>query len=1543
MRISGSVGSLARQSPCPRQQTGTRWLRLIVLAAGLLISRPPAISAQQQAPPDADEEPAPTTAQRLPTDRKTIQYLAKLRAAIAAGQASTALDDFRTLQTADPLTLVPSQQEKVYIPLFRALFELAFQLPAEERRALMETEAARVERQLAIAVADGDLESISNVVLAGAGTNASIDAHWVVARLHLAKGNETAARTWLLPLTGPGLPDSTQQSANRLLQRLTRPDTNAATAGESPASSRPAAPADPSDDPSTDSPAEVDERSTTAAPPQNSLPAASPAAPSSAATDRKIPLPENLMWQSRPNISPRLRGQIDVFLQSALATGFAPQSTWQEILETDRIFRRSLRGLTCIDAKSGQTIWEYPLLPPVEPQITSALQTSPAMRQVQQGNPVVGFTSLDSSPFVSVFCRDNSIGRLAADRDALYLIQFTPDYLGASRSVPQFMPFGTRAPKREGGQLIAVEKSSGRRIWTLAESALEEQLGPSSSSGWFAGPPLAEGRFLYTVFEWDGEMRLGCINRSTGELRWSSVLAFPEQTIDRDPVRSLWGCTPVRREGLIWCPTTTGWLTCIDEATQSIVFATEINELAQDEPRIRIGRNQPVVFTRSASLRDRWSVSRMIPTGEQLIIASPESRDLVWIDAASGKQLHRLPVEAGEILIHADASRLLLSNANRIRGLATASGDELWRLDLTDVTGFPFGQGTLENGRLVVPMSTGCMSVIDLQAGTLTQTSGNILPTPGWGRLESLEDGSGDLYYLAADRLWRLSQVPTKETSGDPLEIAQGLLDSGAWQQALQVAENAAPGTADSAQLEAVIFTARLQLAAMDPNTDLQQIRSMPLTAEQRLQLTALDACLARQRNDLPTSIEALLQLVQQPMEFLRAPAPAVCRNWPTSAASGGNIPQESLLTWVTCGLTDILNAAPAAAPQLAAFEDCPIEVLARIRHPAVHDQLRARLQQTDSLDQWFRLLRQTTPDTASTATAGTGDDPADPNAGSLDVSRDLLQQQLTALVTSGRCDSPMQRLMLRTVVSEMGPPFAELAAQIDAPAATLAPLQAALQAQFAGWTSTEFQQIPVNRSAAFGQQARVYPVRGDDPFLSRYAWSVVRGSSGRMQAVSLEDPTDRWSIPGNVQAYGTYSGWSDQLYRIGSVVLLRTSRSLTAVSVFDQRVLWRRNTFQSGVSRVSSFRGNFTDFDGRKVPLPTHTNMPTYQVVGHGDSWICIHHGNSVEVLDIFNGATYWSLNLEGAVERVLATDEYVVVQPRGAAILALETLSGRPLPFENAEKVIERGILPTPDGLVMWQQRESGERQLEWIDPLSGQVNRTVSLAGMQHFHFLDDVTLAGLHPDQKFTITDLLTGAQQTHSFAVADGDLTVMEAFGQFDLNPIIDGATPPNAEPPPLPANGPPAADPWSTERVVVVRDPCHYFVTNHPPPAGPSFRAPFGRNCSLIVEGLRMIDRGTGQLIMALQTPDRLVASTDQPELGLLVLMTESTSTASPAGMVPSLMTGWSRVTGRQLFRQVTPSRYGSRFVDFRSPEANILDIALQGFRMRLDGTAAAE
>ena len=104
--------------------------------------------------------------------------------------------------------------------------------------------------------------------------------------------------------------------------------------------------------------------------------------------------------------------------------------------------------------------------------------------------------------------------------------------------------------------------------------------------------------------------------------------------------------------------------------------------------------------------------------------------------------------------------------------------------------------------------------------------------------------------------------------------------------------------------------------------------------------------------------------------------------------------------------------------------------------------------------------------------------------------------------------------------------------------------------------------------------------------------------------------------------------------------------------------------------------------------------------------------------------------------------------------------------------------------------------------------------------------------------------------------------------------------------------------------------------------------------------GLRAIDRTTGNVRWWFYNDQSLLASTDQPELAVLVLVEDNLDNpvAGNSGLGRNMFRGVSKLHGRQLFSQPIPSQYGIRYISIDSPDANVLDIGVQGMKIRLEG-----
>lgn len=1417
-----------------------------------------------------------TAEQRLSIDRKTTQTLNSLRERLKAGDISRAIDDFRVLKTADPLTLVPSTKNGVYIPLFRAVFVASFRIPEAKRLRLAETEAARSAVALASTIGDSRADAIPELILRSAGTPAAVTAHLVAARLHLSRGNDFAATSWLTPLTASHLPRDIQSAAQAMLDVI------------------------------------LSEKSPKGVP----------------ADSRRAELPNHLVWQSRPPTSPRLKKQLATFLKAADVANVIPQCSWKDVVGDGVIFRRSFRGLAAIDQKSGLTKWEYPVGKSLDALITSDRANVSIFAKISTESATASsFRSMEQGFLVNTFCRDNSVGRIASDEDRLYIVTSGRRSSTSTARFQNFMPSTGSLSTGGSSRLIAVEKQTGRRVWTLGRAALEEQLGSSDSGDWFAGPPHTSGQKLYSVFEWDGEMRLGCVMAATGELLWTTPLAFPEQSISKDGVRQYWGATPIRHAGLVWCPTTTGWLVCVDELTQSVAYATKIQTKSLPQPRT-FGRSQVVALTPYASLNDRWSVPKLIPVKDRMAVVTNESREIHLIESATGRLIHKIDVNPGEVLLHADAKQLVLSSSKIIRSLATSSGSKNWTQPLTAETGYPCGKAAIHADDLLIPLNTGIIVRCSLKTGKFTEKSPAVIPAGSWGRLVASPELDGDLLFLSPDRASRLSPREADSTPGSPLEIAAGLLAAGKWAAALEAAIEIPRSSEGYTEAQSIIFESRLRLAAKDPELHLQELKKAQLNQNESIQVDIFDAAVSFNNGDLTEACAKLVGILNNDENILRGDVPAIANMWVTSAAdvASTEIPtaRQSVRAWASARLTGLMTDLPDSSLSQIEVDALQDESMLAIGHRAILPSLHKRMAATDSLEFWWHAMVH-----CLDLQVGSGN--------GLNEELRLAADRVDALIAADELPTA-SRTLLAESLSQLSPEFGEITQRFGFDlSARSESHREQLVAKFRQWDADQFKVIPVNRLSTFGSaSARVRNSIMDDAVLGPYNWRVIRNSLGRLQAKGVVDDLDQWSIPGQFPVYGMYSTATDLLQRYGSVVVLNTARKLAAISLLDQRIIWEK-TISGGTSGIVTSRSrNFEQFVATRDRLPSRLMFTMSHVCGSGKRWMCVQTGKQIEVLDSLTGQRQWSVNLDGRYNRVIATDDFVIVgasadtsvptppdrEPKPTSSICFDRRTGTPVELADAATIARHAIRNVGPLAVVWRPaKEDAPNFLEWVHLKTAEVSRKVSLEGLRVFQFLDDRTLVGISDSSEFMTIDLVDGQTRRMSFADADAS----------SVNKVQDDKP------------GPPSKDKrlWSPHRVQVFADHLNYYVSNRPEKNVVAMPPPAGMTFNRFEGPLRAIDRSSGKLSWVMKNDAVLIAATDHPEIAALVLMEDSNQAVRrlPGQVVgQSLFRGISKLTGEEFFRQAIPSRFGLRYVRLESPEPNILDIAVYGMRVRMQG-----
>ncbi|MGB4709745.1 MAG: PQQ-binding-like beta-propeller repeat protein [Fuerstiella sp.] len=1459
-----------------------------------------AVAAPQDEPTDDGAEVQWNLAQTLATDRNVLTAMESHRKRLAAKEFAAAADDFRRLRTADPFTLVPSPAYPgVFIPLHKALFAVAWEIPPDVARNLVETVESVAEIQLQSVLDEGKSRLLPAVICQFAGTKASIKAHFVLARIHLNRGNREAAEEWLRPISRPGIPAEYRIAAESILADLSADKQSSATGSSATGSS-----------------------------------------------NAVQQIPKHLVWQSRTAASPKLRDQVEVFQKTAYAAGVVPETVWDVVAQGQTAFRRTLRGLECMDITTGSARWEYPIGFGLDSMISSNRSNASVFNEAKR-DPLatVSFARMDQSPFANVFCRDNLLGGVCQDASRVYAVATDSEYQASSYSNRGFRPSG--ASGFQGNRLIALDKETGARIWSLGRATFEEHLGVAESSCWIAGLPEKNGKQLYCVVEWNSEIRLACISAETGELNWTVPLAFPEQTIDKDVVRRYWAVKPLRVGGLIWSLTTAGSLVCVDEVSQSIVYATAIQEESSTESRPPTGRGQPVVFTRPLAMTGRWPKSRIVAINGAIVVMAHESHDIVVIEPESGGLIRRIEVEPGTVVVHVDEKQIVLGTIGDLKCVAAKSGNQLWVRPLTETQGAVTGEGVRVGARLLCPMSTGAIAAVNLSSGEFSETIDQVLPKDGWGKLMLPSDLQGDILYTAPDRMTRLSSQPPTTVPEDPLEVASGLMASGKWLSALKMAESV-PAT-DSSRVEAddIIFQSRLQLAAEDPDRYLAELLQSPLSNSQKLQVQVFEASVSFNERRYDAATDQLLGILALNSSILSMPAPlqlaeserpVKADDFSRAESSGQTKIQAALplITWAATRLSQCLDHVALNDSQTERLSQLPDTVLLSIYHPVVTTTLRQRAEQTASDETALHLLQHSIA-VHSKFEPGRSDG-IQPE---LQVLQDRIKSRLASLnVGKARLpsESAVRRLISAVVAEFPADVNAGLRQAVSESASTAvssptspspdssladAAFVSRLQGRFAEWKEQPYQTVPTTRlSSSNRKSSTMMASETNDPFLREYSWTVVQGDYGRVLAKSVSDIGEQWSIPGNFEGDGTYWYRNDLLLRVGSVVLLQSYRSVTGISVFDGRVLWTKNvSMQSGIGGSSIQPGSFSAFVAGRNHLPSWQSLSPYRIVGWGDRWVCIKHGLQLEVIDMYSGQTCWSLSLSDSHSHVIATDDIVLVNsPSTAAVTCFDRADGHLVSIAAADRLAETAIRNVKSLLVCWNKPVDGTAgRLTWIDPLTEKIHNEVSLGDSKQFHFVDENTLVGINDQQQFLVVNLLNGSTEKCSFRI-EGKDSPDAAATELDEH------------------NGPPDLPLWDPARVQIYSDAVNYYVSNRAS-NNASSRQPYGRQMMRFDGGLRAVARDTGSVRWWVYNDVTQLASTDQPELPVLVLVQDSMTNVVGANSAVSqnVFRGIAKLSGDQLFEQPVPSQYGIRFVSIDSPAANILDIGVQGMRVRLE------
>lgn len=1501
------------------------------------------VSARAAQPPDASEAAEPETESGeeklgLNSDQKVIATLESARRLLSA-DPGRAIDELRRLQSADPRSMVPGpDRAQTFEPLFRATFALFHQLPISQRQRLADQNSAAASNLLADLLQQDAIDQLPKLILQAPGTPASYHAHLVIARLHHAAGNTMAAQQWLQPLLRPSIADPFRRTAGELNTRFS----------------------------STPPPASR----------KDELKANHP------------PLPRHLVWQSDSGLSPDLQDQLRKLREAAPAT-LPVTSTWSSQSQGPLLLTRTLRGIAAVHAQTGRSAWHYRL------DATAALKQNSRSSFGRFGgvNPrsASRFRELQSSPAANLFCRDNLTGNVSVADGRVFIVANNRSATAGAISVAPFSR--SRATPRLDSRLIALDADSGRRIWSCGAELLRDHFPTDSDYCWMLGPPKAAPQELLCMVEWDNEIHLLALRRSTGEPMWSVPVGYPPQAMQVDPVRQLWKSVPDYHQGLAWCSSTTGWVFCVDTLTRTIHWADFTEDDNVEESNLRVGRGSPVALTQPAELPQRWSRSLLRRIEETLVSCPHTTRHVLLREAASGRMLSRRAVNPGSIWLHVSRDGLLIfeppgtepddappesetrtsggtpqidvrsaaTTAGTLTCLSITDGAVRWSKPMIRNLTAPTGPGVRRRNSVLVTLKSGHLLSVNLNTGDQTVTESTVLPANGWGEFlqptETHPEQPNDIYYSAPDQLARLSTQPIELQPADPFEHASRLAATGELQNALKVLDQVADAPGQSTRTSELRFHILHQLAQQDPDRWLERLNRHALTDRQQMMATLVEAGWQMNRRNTDSAVRTLIRLLQMERHLTSVSPDRIATERIDLAEPSSDTTTEierSVRATACRDLNRLLFEMASPDEVVDQIRQLPDDVLLQLHHPMIRQVLHDRIGQELTELNWhllrhsIELAHRSHSDRLSGGTAESLP-PLDAAA-----ETDKAARLVNSVAGKPGFESAVARQLLNQSLLSLPHGFHEtlresdpqLQTQLPTAEESAAAFQRQLSRHFSSWPDAEVKIVPVLRNTSINT-SRTSLTTGaqQDPFLRRYQWSASGGDAGRLQGQSIFNADDALSVPGAFDVYGIYSNRTDLLQRCGSVLLLQSYRGIAAVSVFDQRVLWNINA--EGEGELPSRLGidSFRHFDPEFHGLPAQSLSGLVRIVASGDRWVCVADRNRLRMLDLLNGDEIWSYPLDDAdSSRFLVTDDIVLIgRPQTNGLATFDRRTGEPIQLPSAEKLWLTGIRSVGDQIVCWTQDEDGDAKLEWFHPRTARISRTVDINGDRIHHFFDDEILVGFADDRTVQITNLVTGDTLTSSFAVPN-ERNLVPATAATE--PPTDPDGPPTRNPP----NGPSPDDrplAWQADQLQAAFDGRNYLIAHRGPPPPSVLRYSSGRTLLAFVGGLRAIDGQSGRLAWHLEgaADQQQLATTDQSELPLLLVI-ESTPVLNKQGTtsgVQNIFRGIRRTDGWEAFRQPVPSRFGLRYTSFTTPAPHTLNIGLYGRRIEVRAAEPAD
>lgn len=447
-----------------------------------------------------------------------------------------------------------------------------------------------------------------------------------------------------------------------------------------------------------------------------------------------------------------------------------------------KVIFRTLRGVEVVDAETGSPLWETREGISAERLLTGGTSSTRYFRggmMITRSMSRGESSNADYQPLTGLLFRNGTHGLLSSDGRQLFVIE-------DQALLPQVSPnirFGSADPERGDryrrswttNKLTAYDLQTGRPHWEVGGPARNEAFNLPLAGNYFLGVPVVAGNDLFVVGEADSRIRLHLLDRRTGTVKWSRLIAYSDTKISVDSVRRWFPAQVAVRDGVVVCPTTVGWLVAVDRSNGAILWAHRYSKPQPEPTRRRSFDGSDNHLTEPKPLNQRWLPSAPVVSGGYVVYTPSEEQALFCLRLRDGKRVWKVPQGDYLYLAGVFGDKVVLVGKKAITAVDLKKGTTAWTQPLPGDDGYPAGMGVAVGRQYHLPLHGGRLWTLDTQTG---QVLSKLYLPEGSEPLGNLGMYRGQVFSLSA---YALTSYEQRDALAEKIRLRKAKLPDDPW------------------------------------------------------------------------------------------------------------------------------------------------------------------------------------------------------------------------------------------------------------------------------------------------------------------------------------------------------------------------------------------------------------------------------------------------------------------------------------------------------------------------------------------------------------------------------------------------------------------------------------------------------------------------------------------------------------------------------------------------------------------------------------------